>query len=93
MRDTEYVIPAQPGFTALQYHYGEDNGGVEKLQVIAWVISTNGRVSAITFCGVQAKGELFAVMQPDGHIISGDNEVWDNYEHWLRGMNKRVEVV
>jgi hypothetical protein len=87
------VIPAQPGFTALHYWGGADDGAVEKLPVIGWFVSHRykGPVFPVMVSGVQEKGPFFAVMQPDGQVVCGDDDIWDSYEDWLRAMNRRFD--
>lgn len=87
---TKHIIPAEPGFIALRYW---DWDYVQHLPVIAWIINPDliGKCVPlpVTVDGVFS-GKNCAVKQPNGDIICGGFGEWEDYELWVKHMEKNI---
>jgi hypothetical protein len=75
------IIPAEPGYRTVTHWADEEGDGVHMHPIIAWRIE-GGLVSPLTPDWGMNDGD-FAILYPDGRVISPGDQWWPNVEEWL----------
>jgi hypothetical protein len=83
------IIPAQPGFFALQnvtYVHGAEPARFFRLPVIAWAVEADGLPTPIT---PEGPDDNAAILMPDGSVLKPCIESWNSEAEYLRSLQER----
>jgi hypothetical protein len=92
--DEVTFIPALPGWEVLYYRRASATRGPEfsTMPVIAWGVYMEEnleRAQPVTADGGFGYDEARTICSPNGEVICGDLEHWDNVWHWFDAMKRR----